>query len=508
MTATVTADFRDEFEAERGKRLRRRFLWWTGVLLALSVIAVFAALVALLFANHVTNVENTRGLALVAVLFSIATTIPYAWGLTHVRKRLPARDVVVQMVFWIILANGVIALARSVVSYELSAPLGNIHVTDTAPAQNDITIAQFGDQTTPPAGQKGSPNVVAIGALTSIFIAHVFACFFLPLTVKESIRPVLPVLALSAVVTLIYAKGVRAPALVIALSPLIAAPGATICAWRHGRFRKRFHLHKLRSVYGEMKRELTDARRIHEALFPEPMRNGPVRFAYRYEPMHQIGGDFVFSHQFNGLDGEVDVTAEPLSLVIIDVTGHGIPAALTVNRLQGELERLFAEDPDIPPGDVLESLNRYVHLTLARHSVYATAMCLRVDPTAQTLAYASGGHPPAFVRTVDGRMDQLDSTSFVLGACADTDFDAGERTMRFGLGDAMIAYTDGAIESCDNTGAMLGVAGMQKIVLGARPDPGVDGGLAPAILRAVDERRAGPLMDDTLVVEVYRPLGA
>ena len=200
----------------------------------------------------------------------------------------------------------------------------------------------------------------------------------------------------------------------IAFSPLIALPGTAICWFRDSRRLEKYKLRFLQQRYGEVRRELTDARKIHESLFPAEVEHGAVRMTYRYEPMRQIGGDFLFvcpAPMQGAGDG-----GDGLNVVLIDVTGHGIPAALTVNRLHGELERIFAEDPLIPPGEVLALLNRYVHLTLAPHSIYGTAVCVRIDPGSGKLEFASGGHPPAFLRGVDGTLERLDSTSFVLGA--------------------------------------------------------------------------------------------
>jgi serine phosphatase RsbU (regulator of sigma subunit) len=193
----------------------------------------------------------------------------------------------------------------------------------------------------------------------------------------------------------------------------------------------------------------------------------------------------------------------------VDVTGHGIPAALTVNRLHGELDRIFAEVPETSPGEALALLNRYVHLTLSSHSVYVTALCVRVDSKRGALEYASGGHPPAFVRAVDGTVEQLDSTAFVLGACPAPDFKPEQRTVRFGPGDSLIAYTDGAIEARDSTGRYFGIVGLQKVIAGGKSDAAAksgDAGWTGAVLSAVDRYRFGPPADDTLVVEISRPL--
>jgi serine phosphatase RsbU (regulator of sigma subunit) len=105
---------------------------------------------------------------------------------------------------------------------------------------------------------------------------------------------------------------------------------------------------------------------------------------------------------------------------------------------------------------------------------------------------------------VDGKIDRIESTTLVLGACHGDDFQHGERLVRFGPGDTLVAYTDGAIEARDNKGKMLKVAGMERLLASLVPDD--QGGWSSAILRAVDQYRHGPPEDDTLLVEVWRPV--
>ncbi|RMH26702.1 MAG: serine/threonine-protein phosphatase [Planctomycetota bacterium] len=511
MTATVTSDFREEFEAERLRWLRRRFLWYTGINGALGVLGTAAV-----FLVVVQLPRDALGLLTASVLLNLIGTTLYASLFFYVRSahRPFSRERLVRFVFWLIVVNGVIQLPASIIGNRMSEIIRTqqtaaISDQPAAPAASDPVArpSDRADVERAAAEPAGAPPAIRLGAqwLAGVFVAHLLASLFIPWTPREAVRPLIPLLALYGVITLIISDAPFLWRLVwIAGSPLIGVPGVLWSMWRASRFRDRFHSRVLRRSYREMKRELVDARRIHEDLFPRPILDGPVRFVYRYEPMRQIGGDFLYAHRFPGVEG--DGAGEPVSVVIIDVTGHGIPAALTVNRLYGELERLFAEEPDIRPGDVLTALNSYVHYTLATHSVYATALCLRADPGLDLLEWASGGHPPAFLRTVDGRLERLDSTSFVLGACYGEEFDDGQRATPFARGDTLIAYTDGAIEARDAAGRMVGIDGFQRWVASLRPDPGADSGWASALLRTVEEHRFGPPADDTLIVELYRPL--
>jgi serine phosphatase RsbU (regulator of sigma subunit) len=216
--------------------------------------------------------------------------------------------------------------------------------------------------------------------------------------------------------------------------------------------------------------------------------------------MRQIGGDLLFTFR-HGASAHA-----ALSAVLLDVTGHGITSALTVSRLVGELQRIFAENPDARPGQVLESLNRYVCLTLARHNLYASAICWRIDIERDRLEYANGGHPSAFLRRSDGTIEMLASTAFLLGLEAVDAFQPAPIELRFAPGDALVAYTDGAAEAKNSHDAMLGMEGVRRILEGiahsnhAPPDwPG-------QMLRHVLDYRGAPPDDDTLVAAVFRPI--
>lgn len=549
MTSSVTTDFRHEYEAEQERWLRRRFLWYAGVVITLSALSFVVTAGFWLFAPS-DNIVRSAQQSWWQLSVGIVPTLMYVVAFVHAYRTLLDRARMLRLVFQLIVASGLISLlstplivefSRDDIAKQINQERQGKVFQQVAPGGLKINYSSEVDSTTPPdpssqpRPQNGSATpppstdtegtdaaaptsglppltrqeldkriaqmVVAGNALGNILLTHLFACLFLPWTWRESIRPMVPLLVASAAVNLWYVRLVPTPAiLTIVLSPLAAVPGALICWWRQGRFKDKFYFQMLKGRYGEIKQELGYARQIHESLFPDSITDGPVRLDYRYDPMRQIGGDYLFCKR-------VVIPGRPLPVLhvaIVDVTGHGIGAALTVNRLHGEIERQFGENPGVSPGDILTGLNRYLHHTLASHSVYATALCLRLDPNEGTLAWASAGHPPAFLRAVDGTLDRLDSTTLVLGACLGSDFEHNEQVTRFGPGDTLIAYTDGAIECRNAAGRMLSVAGLERIVAGAPPDE--VGGWASSVIRAVESYRFGPLQDDTLVVEIYRPV--
>lgn len=537
-SSTFTTEFGHEIEAERERWLRRRFLWYAGAVLILNILGTLGSIVQVAWPDKGMggSLEGTFGI--VSGVFTLAL---YGAAFWYVKGHSRPKVRPLRIVYWLIVITGVVQLlsgpilAREVFTNSgvrvtesglvFETPTADTPETPTAgdpAAPPDATTAKTARKTDPTPRERALATVIAGGLGTfSLLGLHFFACLFLPWTPGESLKPLVPLLILNGVLivafmghaTITGAGGVRLAmfgVLFIALSGLVAAPGAAICWWRYSRFRDRLSARVVRGKYLELRQELTNARTIHESLFPRPCLTGPVRFNYVYEPMRQIGGDYLYATFQPGPSGAGPKT---LSVILIDVTGHGIPAALTVNRLHGELERIFAENPTIGPGDVLRLLNSYVHLTLATHSVYVTALCFRVDPHGGaglgnagpgSLEYASGGHPPAFLRGVDGRIEQLDSTTFVLGACAGVDFRPHEKALAFHPGDTLIAYTDGALEARNASGRFLGIAGIQKILTTVKPTLSI--GWPSSILKAVEQYRHGPTEDDTLVIEITRPL--
>lgn len=532
-TSAYTSDFRQAFEAETESLLRRRFLWFTGVVGGLRL---FMWLVPLGVSLTAAWMGTRRGSGVLESpvwwLGGPIAVLAYVLCSWLARRRRYSLERFLKLTYWVVVLDGLVYLATNYIDPALSLGLIGVMLTHAlacgflpwSPRQavrplipllgTSLLIGAFAVMfggtpsrgVTPPPG---GPPRVGFSTSTAPFELNVDPSAPPPVTPLPAAEPATFVGPPTPPAPAAAPKGEDGPTFQgliwrTLFSPLIGVPGVALCWLRQSR---RFETYKLRffqSRYGEVRRELIDARKIHEALFPAPMVDGPVRFTYVYEPMRQIGGDYLYAcwTRSSAADGEDRAT---LSVVLMDVTGHGIPAALTVNRLHGELQRVFAEQPDIGPGEVLRLLNRYVHLTLATHSVYVTALCLRVDPARDVLEYASGGHPPAYLRAVDGTIDELSSTAFVLGACAHADFHPDAAVRRFGPGDALIAYTDGALEARGVDGKMIGIAGMRRLVASGRPDAAE--GWAPSILRAVERHRFGPPADDTLVVEVVRPIG-
>jgi hypothetical protein len=438
--------FRREYEHELESWLRRRFNWlcttYVGLGL-LNLVGVIAIVVA-----------HAGGPEAAAILLSLGSSLLslVIVGLFFLRReRQETREDMIRAASAMILALGAVSLATRF-------------------------LAEWRGMTFP------TP------VITAVFFWHFTACLFLPWTPRDSLRPILPLLAVWAAHLLLVQDD---PPLVermleVVFSPGILLPGLMICGWRLQRHSRRFRSVMMGRHFRSMHQEFSRARSIHESLFPKPYDDGFVRLQYTYQPMRELGGDFLHVHV--GAEGLVHLT-------VIDVTGHGLAAALTVNRIYGEMERIRAEAPRIGPSEVLALLNRYMRLTMVRHNIYATAFALALDPYVGEVRWASAGHPPALLRGVNGTVRPLECTSIILGAVGEEDFPADEGTSELSPGDVVVAYTDGAFEARDRLGRQLGLTRLEDL-LRLQPPPG---NWPQFITSAVEKHQVGHAEDDVLV---------
>ena len=336
--------------------------------------------------------------------------------------------------------------------------------------------------------QKAIPSFATLG-IVDLVVLHFVACIFITWSPKESILPFAPLLLVWAVTFLLpnaSEMDIVDRVVGVIMSPIVLVPGAALAGWRRRRLQERAEHLMLGQRVESFGGELSRARIVHEAMFPRPFM-GHVMFEYEYQPIQEIGGDYVHVRAC-GETGRVTLT-------LLDVAGHGLPAALTVNRLFGELERILAENTAAEPNEVMRLLNRYINLTMAHHSLFATGTCVRLDPNTGELLWVNAGHPPALIRHPDGEVSELPGTTILLGAVPPDEFDTKQQRRTIRPGDVVITYTDGAFEARDASGRRFGI---ERIRQTARFDP-PPRSWPKFIANAVARHHDGHAEDDVLI---------
>jgi Stage II sporulation protein E (SpoIIE) len=189
-------------------------------------------------------------------------------------------------------------------------------------------------------------------------------------------------------------------------------------------------------------KELETARNIQQSILPAATPSAPgLEVIAGYLPMTEVAGDF---YDFlDGGDGR-------LGVLVADVSGHGVPAALIASMVK----IAFAAQADhaTDPARVITGMN---HALCGKFEfAYVTATYAFIDPTRRTLAYASAGHPPILLLRANGEIESLEEGGLVLAFTPDAPYLAASVTVN--PGDRLLLYTDGLLEAADLRGAFFG----------------------------------------------------
>jgi serine phosphatase RsbU (regulator of sigma subunit)/catechol 2,3-dioxygenase-like lactoylglutathione lyase family enzyme len=240
--------------------------------------------------------------------------------------------------------------------------------------------------------------------------------------------------------------------------------------------------------------ELEIARQVQARLFPQTL---PAIKTLEYAGIciqaRQVGGDYYdFLH----------LGQERFGLVIGDIAGKGIAAALLMANLQANLRSQCAIALD-EPRRVLRSVNQMFYEN-STEGAYATLFFAEYDDKAQRLRYVNCGHLSALLLRGDDRVERLGSTSTVLGLFSEWDCAIAE----CGLfsGDTLVLYTDGITESFNDAGDDFGE---HRLIAAMRRYRGLSSQvLSASIVAEIREFSPGEQHDDiTLIVAKCRGNG-
>jgi len=190
--------------------------------------------------------------------------------------------------------------------------------------------------------------------------------------------------------------------------------------------------------------ELEIAKQVQARLFPQIQpQMKTVEYAGLCLQARQVGGDY-----FDFLN----LGSQRLGLILGDVSGKGIAAALLMANLQASLRSQSALAFDQPEA-LLRSVNR-LFFDNTGDSSYASLFFADYDDATRRLRYANCGHLSGLLLRADGSLEQLDSTSTLLGLFEE--WDCSMREHELFPGDVLALYTDGITEASNGLGEEFG----------------------------------------------------
>jgi len=192
---------------------------------------------------------------------------------------------------------------------------------------------------------------------------------------------------------------------------------------------------------GEIKRELDLARNIQQSILPSsfpPSKNFTVAVSYR--PMTSVAGD---------LYDYLRATDAEAGLLIADVSGHGVPAAMIASmaKMAADSKRAQAAEP----AALLHAMNSALHGNT--HGEMITAAYAYLNSEREELCYAAAGHPAMFLLR-NGAVTEVAENGLPLAAAAVDSYQ--EKRLALQTGDRLLLYTDGMVEARNSSGEMFG----------------------------------------------------
>jgi serine phosphatase RsbU (regulator of sigma subunit)/catechol 2,3-dioxygenase-like lactoylglutathione lyase family enzyme len=199
--------------------------------------------------------------------------------------------------------------------------------------------------------------------------------------------------------------------------------------------------------------DLAIAKQVQARLFPQ--RQPQMRtlvYAGICHPARAVGGDY---YDF------LDLGTRRLGLVVADIAGKGIGAALLMANLQAALRSQCATAWEQPEW-FLRSVNQLLYENTAAGD-YATLFFAEYDDCTRKLRYSNCGHPPALLLRGDNSLERLESTCTVVGLFEKWECMMEERELS--PGDAIVLYTDGVTEALNREDEEFGE---QRLLAAAR----------------------------------------
>ncbi len=240
----------------------------------------------------------------------------------------------------------------------------------------------------------------------------------------------------------------------------------------------------------QSRRDLEIAKQIQLSLLPSgPLRTRRVEVAGICLPASHVGGDyFDYFENAGGTD-----------LVIADVSGHNVGAALIMTEVRSMVRARCRQAATVHPSAILHDLNDLLHDDLTRSELFITMFCCRFEPESRELKFANGGHNPALLLRVNGRAcAQLDGDGLVLGAKRSVAFE--EKTVPLAPGDKLLFYTDGVTEAQDGSGAFFG---MERLCESFRNNRALaPEGIMRALLRDVNKFSGRAKLNDDVAIVI------
>jgi serine phosphatase RsbU (regulator of sigma subunit) len=248
---------------------------------------------------------------------------------------------------------------------------------------------------------------------------------------------------------------------------------------------------KALNEYHEMiQRDMKLAEQIHQSLIPQINKNDKFDIGVKYLPMIGLGGDFADVYY----DGE-----KYIYITLIDVTGHGISAALLVNRICSEVRKLVREN--LRPARILHDLNNFIMDVFDHTGMFLTTFTTRINTENYKFSYAGSAHPALILwENEKNQFVKLSSQNVIIGFERKEENEFVQNEIQLNTGDKLFLYTDGIVEAENEQNIALGIKGFVNIINRLKSLPAKE--IVERIIDVVQQQYYTQVRDDIFLIAV------
>jgi phosphoserine phosphatase RsbU/P len=204
-----------------------------------------------------------------------------------------------------------------------------------------------------------------------------------------------------------------------------------------------------------MKRDLEIAREIQQWLVPAAPPAVPgIDMAFATRPQNTVAGDYYDAFIRPASSG--DRNSSSLLVVVADVAGKSVPAALLMATFQASLRALSATPASLD--EIVLGLNRYARAHSLEGRRFTTAFLTEIDPVTHAMRYVNAGHNAPVLRRASGQIERLEigGPPFGLPLFTENDVPYPSGSAQLGPGDLLFIFTDGVAEAVSESGEEYG----------------------------------------------------
>jgi len=258
---------------------------------------------------------------------------------------------------------------------------------------------------------------------------------------------------------------------------------------------------ELNTANARLHRDLEAAARVQQELLPKSLpEEGPIRFAWRYKPCDELGGDLL---------NVVPLVGNSVAMYLADVSGHGVASSLVSVSVHRTLSIrddsssiiLSGEGPAArksvtPPDEVADRLSSLYPMD-RNGGHFMTMVYAPIDAAPLRLEYCAAGHPGPIISRRGEPVRSCESTGVPLGIIPDPDYESHAVDLR--AGDRVFVFSDGLLESMNAENELFGIERIEETIEETREFP-IDEAIDTLVQRATAWQGSESFADDLSIL--------